>query len=201
MNPGLKIEYAYEEKELLTQVTQSDEKAFSMLYQRYFGKVYAMSLSYLSDAMQAKDVVQEVFARIWLKRSQLLTVECFEAWIITITRNLLIKELRKQFPPGWTPEEVDYSDPHHKLSYQELEEMLAEAIENLSVRQKQVYQLNRESGFTHKEIATQLGISVDMSREHLSKAMHHIRAYIVERYGLVGSVMWSLALVEGYFYP
>jgi RNA polymerase sigma-70 factor (family 1) len=169
---------------LMTRIAGGDEKAFHPLYQRYFGKVYAMALKYLPNVFQAQDIVQEVFGRVWLNRAQLPTIQSFEAWLITITRNLLINELRKMHPAGSQP--VAPADPHAILEYRQLEQLLLQAVNKLSNRQREVYRLSRVEGYSHKEIAAQLGISVDVSREHLSKALHNIRAFLLQEYGLLG---------------
>jgi RNA polymerase sigma-70 factor (family 1) len=176
----------YDEQLLLMQIARSDEKAFHALYQRYFPKVYAMSLHYMPDVFRAQDMVQEVFGRVWQHRHELQTIRHFEAWVITITRNLLINELRKLYPPGWQPQDTENTDPQKKLEYRELENLLKAAIGKLSARQREVYQLSRIEGFSHKEIARQLGISIDVSREHLSKALRNIRAFLLEEYGVAG---------------
>lgn len=179
----------YEEQELLVRITQSDERAFHDLYQRYFPKVYAMCVSYAPDVAVAQDIVQETFTRVWLNRYKLTEVEHFEAWLITITRNLLITELRKAFPPGWQPEAIKSTDSHDVVNYRELEKLLDGAVAALSRRQQEVYRLSRVEGYSHKEIAESLGISVDMSREHLSKALHHIRCFLRQQYGQSGMLL------------
>jgi RNA polymerase sigma-70 factor (family 1) len=176
----------YDEQQLLLQIAKGDEKAFHALYQRYFPKVYAMSLHYMPDVFRAQDMVQEVFGRVWQHRHELPTIRHFEAWVITITRNLLINELRKLYPPGWQPQDTENADPQKKLEYRELENLLKAAIGKLSARQREVYQLSRIEGCSHKEIAGQLGISIDVSREHLSKALRNIRAFLLEEYGVAG---------------
>ncbi|GGH70042.1 RNA polymerase sigma-70 factor (ECF subfamily) [Filimonas zeae] len=179
----------YEEQELLVRITHGNERAFHDLYQHYFPKVYAMCVSYAPDVAVAQDVVQETFTRVWLNRHKLTEVEHFEAWLITITRNLLITELRKAFPPGWQPEEVKSIDSHDVVNYRELEKLLDGAVAALSKRQQEVYRLSRVEGYSHKEIARSLGISVDMSREHLSKALHHIRHFLRQQYGQSGMLL------------
>ncbi|WP_205509593.1 RNA polymerase sigma factor [Longitalea arenae] len=179
-------ELPYEEKELLLLIAQGDEKAFHAIYQQYFGKVYAMALSYLPNALMAQDMVQEVFVRIWQNRAELHSIRHFESWLIVITRNLLINELRKIYPPGWDPQQVTTTDLQETLNYRELERLLAAAVEKLSTRQRQVYRLSRVEGYSHREIALQLGISVDVSREHLSKALHNIRSFLINNYGVMG---------------
>jgi RNA polymerase sigma-70 factor (family 1) len=176
----------YTEQQLLSQIAQGDERAFHAVYQQYFSKVYAMALHYLPDAFRAQDMVQEVFGRVWQRRNDLQTIRNFEAWIITITRNLLINELRKLYPRGWQPDHSDNTDPQKTLEYRELENLLKQAIDKLSARQQEVYRLSRVEGFSHKEIAEKLGISIDVSREHLSKALRNIRTFLLQEYGLTG---------------
>ncbi|HUP14314.1 MAG TPA: sigma-70 family RNA polymerase sigma factor, partial [Niastella sp.] len=128
-------------------------------------------------------------------RSELPSIRHFEAWIITITRNLLINELRKLYPPGWQPQNTENADPQKKLEYRELENLLQQAIGKLSARQQEVYRLSRVEGYSHKEIARRLGISIDVSREHLSKALRNIRSFLLEEYGLTG-MLAILALLK-----
>lgn len=146
-----------------------------------------MALSYLPDAFAAQDIVQDVFTRVWTNRSGLPAVRNLEAWLITVTRNLLINALRKQYPVGWQPSVASAEgDPHKILDYRELEALLNKAVSRLSPRQQEVYFLSRTEHLAHKEIAARLGISVDVSREHLSKALHNIRAFLQEEYGPIG---------------
>lgn len=180
------VNQPYDEHQLLAQIAQSNEKAFHVLYQQHFAKVYAMSLHYMPDAFRAQDMVQEVFGRVWQRRHELPNIRHFESWVITVTRNLLINELRKIYPPGWQPQDTEDADPQKKLEYRELENLLKQAIGKLSARQQEVYRLSRVEGFSHKEIALQLGISIDVSREHLSKALRNIRTFLLEEYGLMG---------------
>jgi len=176
----------YDEQQLLVQIAQGNEKAFHALYKLHFSKVYAMSLHYMPDAFRAQDMVQEVFGRVWQHRHELPGIRHFEAWVITITRNLLINELRKLYQPGWQPQHTENADPQKTLEYRELENLLKQAIGKLSARQQEVYRLSRVEGFSHKEIAQQLGISIDVSREHLSKALRNIRSFLHKEYGLAG---------------
>lgn len=145
-----------------------------------------MSMKYLPTIFQAQDMVQEVFGRVWLNRKDLPRIQHFEAWLITVTRNLLIKELRTIYPAGWQPGTATSHDPYKTLDYRELENMLQLAIGQLSPRQQEVYRLSRVEGYSHKEIAGKLGISVDVSREHMSKALQNIRSFLQTEYGMPG---------------
>ena len=179
----------YEEMELLFRIAEGDEMAFHIIYKKYFGRVYSIALSFLPNAMMAQDIVQEVFSSVWVNRGKLKEVQKFEGWLVVVTRNLLIKSLRKIHPPQDLPVVEDSADTIASLDYRELEALLGEAVGKLSRRQQEVYRLSRESGCSHKEIAGQLGISVDVSREYLGKALQNIRSFLTDRYGLTASML------------
>ncbi|BAV07120.1 RNA polymerase ECF-type sigma factor [Filimonas lacunae] len=143
-----------------------------------------MAVSYLPDAVAAQDMVQEVFARVWLHRQKLHGILNIEAWIIAISRNLLMNELRKAYPLD-VAGHVAINSTQDTLNYRELEKLLAIAITMLSSRQQEIYRLSRQEGYSHKQIAERLGISVDMSREHLSKALKNIRIFLAGKYSQV----------------
>jgi RNA polymerase sigma factor (sigma-70 family) len=90
------------------------------------------------------------------------------------------------YPRGWQPANAESTDPYNTLDYRELEKLLQQAIGSLSARQQEVYRLSRVERLSHREIAEKLGISVDVSREHLSKALRNIRTFLLNEYGLTG---------------
>lgn len=177
----------------MAQISSDDPQAFHELYNMYFGKVYAMALKYLSNAYEAHDIIQEVFINIWTNRQKLPQIHNFEAWIITLTRNSLINLLKKELAnkPA-SQQEPPAQDLRTTIDYRELELLIHEAVATLSARQKEVFTLSRMQGYSHKEIASQLGISVDVSREHLSKALHAIRNFLLTRYGLYGLLIFRM---------
>ena len=59
------------EKELIVQLKEGDEKAFTTLYRRYWPKVYNFSRLYLSSILEIEEVVQEVFVKVWESRTLL----------------------------------------------------------------------------------------------------------------------------------
>jgi RNA polymerase sigma-70 factor (family 1) len=178
-----------EQGELLKLIAGGDEIAFRQLYDLYAGKIYTLAITYLKSPTTAQDIVQEVFIKVWEKRSKLHEVKNFPAYLHVMTRNLLIDHLQKKIPVynehNWTDNTLteDRHLPHQQLDYRELTILIRQAVDQLPPRQQQIYRLSRDQHLTHQQIARELGLSYDTVREHMSKALRNIRAILEKYYG------------------
>ena len=123
-----------------------------------------------------EDILQEVFIKIWQNRNRIKTTATFNAFIFTITRNLLINELRSRLnnqkvkdKVGKLAIPVEYSFIEQS-EYHDLKEKVDRAISDLPVRQKEIFNLSRMSGYSHKEIAEKLNITTKAVEFHIAKA-------------------------------
>lgn len=178
---------AYSDYELLIGIAGDSEPAFRQLYDRYAGKVYNMSVKYLDSPFFAQDTVQEVFSRVWQKRTELPDLNNFDSWLTTVTRNLLINQLQKKIPSRLTEEMESLAQPDsarygQRAEYDELKRLIQQAVLRLPPKQQQVYRLRTEEYLSHKEIAVRLNISYNTVREHMSKALKSIRSFLEAHY-------------------
>ncbi len=171
------------EKDLLRQVAAGDEKAFGLLFHQHWDHIYTVALSITRSVTISEDLVQDIFLKIWLNRSQLTSIEHFDNYLFIVARNAIytslrqtgIKEslLQKLEDPGtarWTSEE--------ELLAKESGRLIHEAVSQVSPQQQAVYRLSRESGLKYEQIAQQLGISKSTVRNHMVKALQNIREYL-----------------------
>jgi RNA polymerase sigma-70 factor (family 1) len=187
---------AGEENNWLGLVAAGNERAFRSVYDEYAGKVYALAFYYLKSPLAAPDVVQDVFLKVWEKRTDLPAINNFPAWLRTLTRNYLINSLQKKIPANFQ-EDVSGREfvasgllPSGQLDYKEMTGLIREAVNALPPRQQQVYRLSREKDLRINEIASEMGISYNTVREHMSVALKSIRAYLEEHYGTLGLLVW-----------
>lgn len=188
----------YSDSELLIEIAGGSEPAFRQLYGRYAGKVYNMSFKYLRSSFFAQDAVQDIFSRVWQKRTALPDLNNFDSWLTAVTRNFLLNLLQKKIPLALAGEigcaaqadriiqaqhQAEYTQ--HRAEYHELEILIRRAILQLPPRQQQVYRLRQEECLSHKEIADRLNISGNVAREHMSKALKHIRSFLEKHYAQV----------------
>lgn len=169
--------------QLFQSLSQGDELAFEKLYKLYFPRLYAFSFKIINDSSLAKDVVQNVFIKIWEIRYS-FNFENPEAFIYQMVRNAslnyirnlkVVDNLKSKIKDQYLGEELYYidlvgNDPY-VLIEKELEEKILEVMSSLSDKCLSVFRLSRIDGLKNREIAEQLGISIKAVEKHISKAM------------------------------
>lgn len=135
----------------------------------------------MSDPAQAEDVLQEFFLKLWNVRATLAGIERFDHYLFTALRNLLISELRKKGRQqkikahlsrenGWQPTAEQLAETR------DLHNAIHAALQQLPEKQQLIYQMSREEGLTHEEIATRLQLSPRTISNLLSMALNYLRA-------------------------
>lgn len=70
----------YNESELLAKVSSGDQKAFTVLVDQYWNKVYSHALAYSKSVSRAQEITQDVFLKVWHKRKGLTEVMDFKSY-------------------------------------------------------------------------------------------------------------------------
>ena len=166
---------------LLERLKEADQKAFKTIYGQFHAKVYAFSFSYVKDAEYAQEITQQVFVRLWEKRQRLSTAKPLEAQIFTITRNLIIDNLRKQgrdkdlkanylltLPTKDNKTESD-------LLFSEYQQQVNQLIDGMPSRRKTIFRMNKLDGRSMDEIAKLLSISPKTVDAHIQLAVKDLR--------------------------
>lgn len=155
-----------------------------MIYDRYWKRVFRVSERYLQSSDLAQDIVQEVFVALWDKRMNYTDIQNLEAYLVTMTQNLTYKAMRR-----WTYEarknEEYLSNIQQVVEGGDLavisnqyDDLLREAVALLPTKQRQVFQLVRNEGLSHEEVAAQLNISLSAVKKNMVRALLFIRNYL-----------------------
>ena len=174
----------YNEPEVLCRLSEGDDIAFSLLYDRYYPKVYGIAFKILKSAPHAEDVLQDVFIKIWNYRSRLTEISDFNAYLNTITRNHIFNQLRKKAHEACYIKEqtsIRSSSSNQTVNdvlYRELDKSLLEAVSKLPPQQKKIFQLSRMYGLKQEEIADSLKISIGTVKKHMMVSLRFIRNYL-----------------------
>ena len=148
-------------------------------------KLFRFALRIMGNKADAEDVVQEVFIRIWKKQDEWPEWNNPEAMCMTITRNLCMDKKRsKHYKTQELPEHYDQVDtapnPEQetvvKNSFARIQNMMKE----LSDTQKSVMQLRDIEGYSYKEIAETLGLSLNQVKISLHRARLHMRHLLLK---------------------
>jgi RNA polymerase sigma-70 factor (family 1) len=188
---------AYNPGELLIRIAEDDTKAFTQLFDRYWLQVFAHVRTYIKNTEQAEDITQDIFFSIWLNRAKMTTVQDFEPWLHVVTRNRTISGLRKLLREtgntfsGIIPELIALQgdSPAGQLDFKQSKELLQKAIDQLPPRRRQVFQLSRQEGLTHQEIAEQLQISKATVNEHITEALSFLKSKLSGYPGLFNALL------------
>jgi len=176
----------FDEKTLLSQVAEGDEKAFRILFDRYWDNIYGVAFAFTKSSQIAEEMVQDIFLKIWTKKHLLNSIQKFDAYLFRVAKNHIYNELRKKIKEEpFTENVINYfreirDTPEQQMIYKESQRLVKQAIENLSSQQKLIYQLSREQGMSQEEIAEKLQISKNTVKSHMNKALQSIRHYLLQ---------------------
>jgi RNA polymerase sigma factor (sigma-70 family) len=170
----LKILSSKETEESLIQgCLRAEPKAQRRLYEKYAGRFMAICCRYVSDEMEAEDLLIEGFMKIFERLGQFKNEGSFEGWMRRVMVNECLMYLRTKKRQGYETSyedilyEQDASDD--QSSNLEAEELL-KMISQLPTGYRTVFNLYAIEGYAHAEIAEMLGITESTSKSQLSRA-------------------------------
>lgn len=165
----------------LTRIIEDDEEAFAMLLRHFWNKVYTQALTYLKSTVNAQELTQDVFVKVWTNRDKLAEVYNFSGYLFTITRNEIYSLLRKKEPRVTEHNEILEEQswiPDKQLQYKQSYASILKAIELLPPARRNIFKMSRVEGMTYEEIAGQMNISRNGVKDHIVKALLFLRNYI-----------------------
>ncbi len=156
--------------DLLIAIRTSDAEAFEALYYRYYGEIKGfIRRKFGLDEEAARDLLQEVFARIWEKRGTLDPEKSIRAFLYQIARNRCIDQLRK------SGREVNLSLAEYEALVadvpDDLQMLVQQAVNQLPAPLREVVVMKWIEGRKYKEIGQILGISPRTVEQRMGKAM------------------------------
>ena len=165
----------------LKELSKDQESSLEELYNYYYPRLYDFSRSFLKLEQGIDDILQEVFIRIWQNRKRIKDTASFNSFIFTITRNLLLNELRSRLNQSNLKEDIRKLSTANEyagfdlVQYKDLKNRVIELIDELPERQKEIFVLSRSEGLSHKEIASKLQITPKTVEYHISLAIKSLK--------------------------
>ncbi|QJB30387.1 RNA polymerase sigma-70 factor [Chitinophaga oryzae] len=175
-----------DEREQLLAIAAGNEAAYTRMFNTYSQQVFNAAMLYLKDPAAAREVVQEIFMRVWLKREALNAIDDFSDYLFILTRNHIYDSFRKQQvkqkamaylgmqEPGYA------NDTDHVVQDHQYQQILHDAIDSLPPARKKIY-LARKQGLSNEEISHQLNISVHTVKKQLQLALRSLRSIIKQQ--------------------
>jgi RNA polymerase sigma-70 factor (ECF subfamily) len=166
---------------IITALANDNEAPMEELFNYYYPRLLNFSRKFLKIEEGIDDIIQEVFIKIWQNRKNIKNTATFNSFIFTITRNLLLNELRSRLNNEKTRDEIrnlsiaqEYSSLE-EIEYNDVKEKVEQLIDTLPERQKEIFVLSRTEGLSHKEIAEKLGINTKTVEYHITLAVKYLK--------------------------
>lgn len=170
------------EQKWIDGVRNGKERAFEKMFRAYYPRLCRFAAEYIDSANRARDLVQDVFLRIWERRKE-WTVQCsLRAYLYQAVRNRALNEARRTNTKHEAEEDLATTteqwerpmaaDAAHESA---LSAAVEEAIDELPERRRMAFLLHRRHGFTYEEVACVMGITSKTVENQIGRALKSLR--------------------------
>ncbi|TDQ08893.1 RNA polymerase sigma factor [Pedobacter metabolipauper] len=178
----------YSDKSLVNLISESNYKAFTVLYDRYWRQLYRIALSKTGNEEDALDIVQEFFIDFWNRREALKIEKSVDNYLVSALFHKIFMHFRKKGLEEKHLQNYTYfisqldgdtlasnMETEHEEAYTELIGLVTDTIEQMPEKMKQVFDLKHRQSLSIAEIAGIMGISTQTVKNQLSNAMIKLR--------------------------
>lgn len=171
-----------EDIQLLHQLREGDEHAFTTIYKRYWKLLFSVAANKLDNLEEAEELVQDIFSDLWDRRETLALTGALPAYLAVATKyrviNLQVRKKRAKAYSSYARENISPEDHSTEqwLRFEDLKGLLSGLVAALPERCRLTYQLSREMGLSHKEIAQRMNISEKAVEHNLARAVKTLKS-------------------------
>jgi RNA polymerase sigma-70 factor, ECF subfamily len=179
--------YQPPDDELMRLVAAADSDALTLLFKRYAGAVYSVAYRMLNDRESAEELLNEAFVRVWRQAPSFDSRRGkFSTWLMSVTRNLAIDELRSrrarpQRSDPLTPDDPELDPADERVDVEgdvwqaERRRLIRQALRELPAAQRQALELAYFEGLTQSEISTRLGDPLGTTKTRIRLGLQKLR--------------------------
>lgn len=188
------------EENIIARIANGDERAFKVLYDRYFTFLCTSAMYYVLDADPAKEIVNDVFINVW-NRKENLTYP-IHPYLQTSVRNGCLNHIRSQkarlsMLDGYGLEVLRLQEiqllkqatPFDIYEFRELESLVLAQVESLPLKCKAIFEQYLYLGRSPKEIAEDMGLSVNTVRVQVKIALDRIKTNLSPYVGMLAFIL------------
>jgi RNA polymerase sigma-70 factor (ECF subfamily) len=168
--------------ELITLLKASDHAAYTEIYNRYYYLLFVFSYKKTRDEELAKDIVQDIFVKLWSRRGFSVIPANLPGYLISSAKNSIFNLFEHQnVRSKYIESLMDYlnSGNHAHTDYlvreNEWKKYIDNAIQALPPKMRQIFQLNKKDNLSYREIASKLDTSENNVQKHINGAIKILR--------------------------
>lgn len=171
----------HRDQALITLLSQDDEHAFAEIHNRYKGVLFVHALRMLDHEDEAKDIVQELFTTLWIRRREINLTSSLSSYLYSAVRNRVLdciarKKTEEKYIrslAAFMEEGENITD--HEIRQKELSRLIEREVALLPARMREIFELSRDKNLSYKEIAQELNISDKTVKKQVSNALGILR--------------------------
>lgn len=166
---------------LVEQIRSGDQCAFEKLFHLHYARLCVFSNSYLKSLDVARDVVQEVFIKIWDNREEFEIRHSLKAYLYQAVRNQSLNHLEKNKQKIRLKESLKeqrdllQEEVPTDFNTEELTQKVWKIVDELPERRKMIFILYRKHGLSYKEIAEVMDITRKTVENQMGKSLQYLR--------------------------
>lgn len=174
------------EKQVFTSFKIDDESAFEQLFRAYYPRLCAFAGTLLEDCVEAEEVVQTMFCRLWEQRTSLEVTSSVQAYLFRAVRNASLNQIKKtKIRDAYKVMNLDNLNQNpefqpDRITESALSQRIEKAIADLPEQCRLVFKLSRFEEMKYKEIAEYLNISIKTVENQMGKALKRLRLDLVD---------------------
>ncbi|WP_316815318.1 RNA polymerase sigma-70 factor [Pedobacter nyackensis] len=169
------------DQELTDLLIVGDKKAFQEIFERYSRVMYVYAKNLVRDADEAEDLVQDIFTSLWDKAGELDLKSTLSSYLYCAVRyrfiNLVVrKKVRTDYAASFQKliDLGNYTTDHY-INEKELRSLIEKEVAKLPEKMREVFELSRNAGLSHREIAVQLNLAEKTVKNHINHALKILR--------------------------
>lgn len=175
---------AYSDEELVRLLRDNDERAFKLIFERYYRPLTLFALKYTDDVEEAKEIAQEFFIRFWSRRAEIDIRFSLKTYLYRGIRNACLNFLESSKVAQQRLQ--DYQNPVfsndnalEKMLVAEQEELLMQAVDRLPEKCRQIFFMSRMEKLSNQAVADKLQISVKTVEGQITIALKRLRDLLI----------------------
>ena len=164
----------------LERIKQGDTSAFESFFRKHYNEVFQNAFFLVGQKEVAEELTQDVFVKMWQKRTTINIRESARAYLKTAIKNTAINYLKSRLAQAERHLSLDYlaEEPFTPMEYssdEALNQKIQQAIQQLPERCRIVFTLSRQAGMTYEEVASELGITKESVKTQIKIAFKKLR--------------------------
>ncbi len=178
---------------LIQQLKNKEERALSLLYDKYSGAIYSVILKMIRDEGKAQNLLQDTFITVWDKAESYDTDKGrFYTWVYRIAKNKTLNVLRKTDLLIQTDDFSVYSNKEDAISIDPEYLELNGAVTTLEAHHKEAIELVYFKGLTHKEAHQEMDVPLGTFKSYIRQALKELRETYAKTLSLILLILNAL---------